>query len=70
MENYYAALNYTEILEHEIHHIMVKVDLHWEKQTVMIKPMIYAGATEDLIDQEVCNKDGIKMIKAKNQRDI
>ena len=32
--------------------------------------MIDSGATEDFINQEVCNKHGIKMIKAKNQREI
>ena len=70
MENYYAALNYMEILEHENDHIKVKVHLHGEKETVTINAMINSGVTEDFIDQEVCNKHGIKMIKAKNQRDI
>jgi len=32
--------------------------------------MIDSGATEDFIDREVCNKHGIKMIKAKNPREI
>jgi len=32
--------------------------------------MIDLGATEDFIDREVCNKHGIKMIKAKNPREI
>ena len=32
--------------------------------------MINSGATEDSIYQEVCNKHRIKMIKAKNQREI
>ena len=70
MENYYAALNYTETLEHENDHIMVKVHLHGEKETVTINAMIDSGATEDFIDQEVCNKHGIKMIKAKHPREI
>src|ERR1700761_6446826 len=70
MENYYAALNYTETLEHENDHIMVKVHLHGEKETVTINAMIDSGATEDFIDQEVCSKHGIKMIKAKNPREI
>ena len=70
MENYYAALNYTESLEHENDHIMVKVHLHGEKETVTINAMIDSGATEDFIDQEVCNKHGIKMIRAKNPREI
>ena len=56
MENYHAALNYTETLEHENDHIMVKVHLHGEKATVTINAMIDSGATEDFIDQEVCNK--------------
>ena len=70
MENYYAALNYTETLEHENDQIMVKVHLYGEKETVTINAMIDSGATEDFIDQEVCNKHGIKMIKAKKQREI
>src|SRR6201994_2698083 len=70
MENYYAALNYTETLEHENDHIMVKVHLHGERETVTINAMIYSGATEDFINQEVCNKHGIKMIRAKNAREI
>ena len=36
----------------------------------MINAMIDSGAIEDFIDQEVCNKHGIRMIKATKQRDI
>ena len=32
--------------------------------------MVDSGATEDFIDSEVCKKHGIKMIKAKNPREI
>ena len=32
MENYYAAFNYTEILEHENDHIIVKVHLHEKRE--------------------------------------
>ena len=70
MENYYAALNYTEILEHENDYIMVKVHLHGEKETVTINAMFDSGATEEFINQEVCNKHRIMMIKAKNSREI
>ena len=70
MENYYAALNYTETLEHENDHIMVSIHLHGEKETVTINAIIDSGATEDFIDQEVCNKHRIKMIRAKNPREI
>ena len=70
MENHYAALNYTETLEHENDHIMVKLHLHGEKETVTINAMIDSEATEDFIDHEVCNKHGIKMIRAKNPRAI
>ena len=69
-ENYYAALNYMETLEHEKDHIMVKVHLHRKKESVMINSMINSGATEDFIDQEVCNKHRIKMIKMTNPREI
>jgi len=49
---------------------MLKIQLHGEKDSVTINAMIDSGATEDFIDREVCNKHGIKMIKAKNPREI
>jgi len=70
MENYYAALNYTDTLENDNDHIMVKIQLHGGKESVTINAMIDSGATEEVIDREVCNKHGIKMIKAKNPREI
>jgi len=70
MQNHYAALNYTETLDNDKDHIMVKIQLHGEKESVTINAMIDSGATEDFIDQEVCNKHGIKMIKAKKPGDI
>jgi len=70
MENYYAALNHTDTVENDNQHIMVKIQLHGEKELVTINAMIDSGATEDFIDREVCNKNGIKMIKAKCPREI
>jgi len=70
MENYYVALNYTDTLENDNDHIMVKIQLHGDKESVTTNAMIDSGATEDFIDREVCNKHGIKMIKAKNPREI
>jgi len=70
MENYYAALNYMETLDDNKDYIMVKIQLHGEKESVTINPMIDSEATEDFIDRKVCNKHGIKMIKAKNPREI
>ena len=70
MEHYYVALNYTETLEHENDHIMFKVHLDGKKETVTINAMIASGATEDFINQEICNKHVIKMIRAKNPREI
>jgi len=70
METYCAALNYTDTLENDNDHIMVKIQLHGEKGSVTINAMIDSGATEDFIAREVCNKHGIKMIKAKNPREI
>jgi len=49
---------------------MVKIQLHGGKESVTINAMIDSEATEDFIDKEVCNKHGIKMIKAKNPREI
>jgi len=70
IENTYAALNYTETLEHDNDPIMVKIQVHGRKESVTINAMIDSGATEDFIDREVCNKHGIKMIKAKNPKEI
>jgi len=70
MENYYAALNYTETHDNDKDHIMVKIQLHGENESVTINAMIDSGATENFIDREVCNKHGIKMIKAKKPREI
>jgi len=66
MENYYPALNYTDTLENDNDHIMVKIQLPGKKESVTINAMIDSGATEDSIDRDVCNKHGINMIKAKN----
>jgi len=66
MENYYATLNYTETHNNDKGHIMGKIQLHGTKESVTINGMINSGATEDIIDREVCNKHGIKSIKAKN----
>ena len=70
LENYYAALNYMETLENDNDDIMVKIHLHSAKESVTINAMIDSGAREDLIDREVSNEHGIKMIKAKNPREI
>jgi len=70
MENDYAALNHRNTLENNNDHIMVKIQLHGGKESVSINAMIDSGATEDLIDLEVCNKHGIRMMKAKNLREI
>ena len=68
--NYYAALNYMETLESDKDHIMFKVKLQGEKKRVTINAMVDSGASEDFIDSEVCKKHGIKMLKAKNSREI
>jgi len=70
MENYYTTLNYSETLEYDNDHIMVQIQLHGGKEVFTINAMIDSGATEDFIDREVCNKHGIKMIKAKYPREI
>jgi len=69
LQNYYAALNYTETLDNDKDHTMVKTQLDGEKESVTINAMIDSGATEDFIDREVCNKHGIEMIKAKKPRE-
>jgi len=57
-------------LEHDNDHIIVKIQLHGGKESVTINAMIDSGATQDLIDRKVCNKHGMKMIEAKNPREI
>ena len=69
MKNYYAALKFMENLGKDNDYIMVKVQLHGERESVTIKAMIASGATEDLIDKELFNKHGIKMLRAKNPRE-
>ena len=44
--NYYMAINYTETLESDKDHIMVKVQLQGGKETVTIKAMVDSGAAE------------------------
>jgi len=70
MENYYVALNYTDTLENDNDHIMVKIQLHGKNESVTINAMIDSGGTEDFIDSEVFDKHGIKMVIAKNPREI
>jgi len=49
---------------------MVKIQLHCTSKLVTISVMIDLGATEDFINKEVCNKQGLKMIKGKCPTDI
>ena len=64
------ALNYTETLENDNDYIMVKIPLHGVKESVTINAIMDSRATEDFINREVCNKHGIKTIKAKNPSEI
>jgi len=50
MANYYAALNYTATPNNDKDHIMIKIQLHGEKESVTINAMIHSGATGDFID--------------------
>jgi len=70
MKNYYVALNCTDTLENNNDHIMVKIQQPAGKEAVTINAMIDSGATDDFIDREVCNKHGMKMIKAKSPSEI
>ena len=70
MENYYMALNYTETLENDNDHVIIKIHLHGNQGTVTINAIIDSGATEDFIDQEICDEHRIKTVKATNAREI
>ena len=48
---------------------MVNIQLHGVRESVTINTMIDSGAMGDFIDKEVCNKHGIKMMKAKYPRE-
>jgi len=56
MENYYPALNHRKTLDNHKADIMVKIQLDGTMQLVTINAIIDSGATEDCIEQEVCNK--------------
>jgi len=58
MENDYVTLNYTETIDNDKDHIMVKVQLHGEKESVTINVMIDLGATEDFMDVTMLSSPG------------
>ena len=64
------AINSTETHESDKDHIIGKVQLRGEKETVTINAMVDLGATEYIIDSEVRKKQGIKTTKTKNPRKI
>ena len=68
MKIHETALNNMENLEYDNDYIMDKKQLHSERQSVTMNPMIDPGATEDCIDKDVCNKHGIEMIKSKKPK--
>jgi len=65
-----AILNNTETLGDENDHTMIRIQIHSIKNSTTVNPMIDSGATEDLIDQQFCNRHQIQTIKAKNSRVI
>jgi len=70
MDNYYAAINYTDPFKNDNAHIIIQIQLHGARESVNINAMIDSGATQDLIEQDICNKHGIKMIRATSPREI
>ena len=49
---------------------MIKVQLYGQQESVIIYAMIDSGATEDFIDQGICEKHGIKTTRTKKPREI
>ena len=49
---------------------MIKVQLHRQQELVIIYAMIDSGATEDFIDQGICEKHRIETTQAKKPREI
>ena len=70
MTNVYAALNYTESLDKESNHIIVKVKIHNEDQEIMTNVMIDSGATDDFIDRDFCITNQLPLEKMKKPREI
>ena len=68
--NYYAALNYTETLENDKDQMMVKIQLHGAKKSVMINAMVDSRATENFIDKEICQNHGVNAVKSNYPREI
>src|SRR5437879_8767533 len=76
IHNFYSDLNNTESLdntdtnEYDNDHIMIKLQLQGQKGPVRVNGMIDSGATEDFIDQGLCQKYGIKTTKKGSPRTI
>ena len=49
---------------------MIKVNLHGKYESVNINAMIDSGATEDFIDERICDKDQITTKMAENPGEI
>lgn len=49
------AHHHMETLNNDNNDGMVKIQLHWEKESVTLNAMIDSGATEDSFNKEVCN---------------
>jgi len=64
------ALHSTESLENDNDNIIIKIQFHGTRESVTINGMVHSGSTENFIDKEVCNKDGIKIMKGKNPGEI
>ena len=51
-------------------HVMVRIQLEGRKQEVTLNAMIDSGATEDFIDQGLCDKYQIPTQKARKSREV
>ena len=60
------------LLTHRAHQAQSEIlaDVHGDHETVNIHAMVDSGATEDFIDNEICKKHEIKIIKAEVERKI
>ena len=70
VRNFYAALNNTKLWENNKDHVMIKVNLQGKYENVSINAMINSGATEDFIDERICDKHWITTKAAEKPREI
>ena len=63
-------LNNTKLWENDKDHLMIKVKLHGNYESVNINAMIDLGKTEDFIHKSICDKHQITIKRAEKPQEI